>query len=90
MKFFTVILIIIGAYIIIKTVKIVRIILTVVISIVYIPINTLNTKVQKWYFTMKKKDPIIFYAFTPIYWVLVGITFIVSVPYQFVIAMDIH
>jgi hypothetical protein len=82
--------IVIVIYIILKTVKIARILLTVVLAIVYIPINTLNTAVQKWYFQMKHKDEVIYYAFTPIYWLLVAITFIVSVPYEFVIAMDLH
>lgn len=77
-------------YIILKTVKIVRIICTVALGLIYVPINTLNTAVQKWYFKMKKEDEIIYYLFTPIYWLLVGITFIISVPYEFVIAMDIH
>jgi len=84
------IIIIIAALLIIRAVKIIRIILTVALGIIYIPINTLNTAVQKWYFHMKKKDLIVYYAFTPIYWLLVGITFLVSVPYEFVIAMDIH
>lgn len=85
-----VLLIIVAIYIILKTVKIVRIICTVALGIIYIPINTFNTAVQKWYFKMRKEDEIVYYAFTPFYWILVGITFIVSVPYEFVIAMDIH
>ncbi len=70
--------------------KFIRILLTVVLGIVYIPINALNTRVQKWYFKMKHKDKVVYYAFTPFYWILVGITFIISVPYEFVIAMDLH
>ena len=84
------ILIAIIALVIIKSVKIVRIILTVVLGAIYIPINTFNSAVQKWYFSMKKKDEVLWYLFTPFYWILVGITFIISVPYEFVIAMDIH
>lgn len=70
--------------------KYIRILLTIVFGIIYWPINLLNTKTQKWYFSMKKKDIIIWYLFTPIYWLLVVITFIVSVPYEFVIAVDLH
>ncbi len=90
MSLLTWIIIIVVAFILIKTVKFVRIILTVVLGIIYIPINTLNTAVQKWYFHMKKVDQIVYYAFTPIYWLLVGITFIVSAPYEFVITENIH
>lgn len=77
-------------YIIIKTVKIVRVILTVVFGVIYIPINNFNVTVQKWYFSMKHEDIIIFYLFTPLYWLIVGITFIISIPYEFLIAEDIH
>lgn len=90
MSIFTIILIFLAVWFIIKSVKFVRIILTVVLALVYIPINSLNTKVQKWYFKMKHEDKVVYYAFTPLYWILVGITFVISVPYEFVIAMDIH
>ncbi len=90
MKLITILIIIIASYIIISTVKFVRVILTVVLSIVYIPINILNKAVQNWYLSMKKKDIIVYYAFAPFYWILVGITFIISVPYEFLIAIDIH
>jgi hypothetical protein len=83
-------LIIIGVFILIKTVKIVRIILTVVIGAIYMPLNNFHTAVQKWYFKTKHEDRVVYYAFTPFYWILVAITFIVSVPYEFVIAEDIH
>ncbi len=77
-------------FLIIKSVKIVRIILTVALGIIYIPINHFNLFVQKWYFGMKHKDKTTYYLFTPFYWIVVGLTFIVSIPYEFVIAMDIH
>ncbi len=83
-------LIAIALYLIIKTVKIVRIILTVVLGIIYIPINNLNVAVQKWYFSIKHKDVVLYYLFTPFYWILVSITFIISIPYEMVISMDIH
>ncbi len=85
-----IILIIVAIYFIISVVKPLRIILTVLLGIIYIPINTFNTAVQNWYFKMEHKDKILYYLFTPFYWILVGITFIISVPYEFVIAMDIH
>jgi hypothetical protein len=70
--------------------KYIRIFLTVIFGAIYWPINILHTKVQKWYFSMKHKDKIIFYAFTPFYWILVFITFLVSLPYEFFIAVDLH
>lgn len=84
------IIIIIAALLIIKSFKFLRVILTVVLGIIYIPINNLNLAVQKWYFGMKHKDKVTYYLFTPFYWIIVGLTFIVSIPYEFVIAMDIH
>ena len=67
-----------------------QILLTVVFGVIYWPINILHTKVQKWYFGMKKKDIVMWYLFTPFYWILVAITFIISVPYEFVIAKNLH
>lgn len=90
MKILLIIIIILAAWFIIKSVQFVRIMLTVVLGAIYIPINNLNMAVQKWYFQMKHKDKIVYYAFTPFYWILVGITFIISIPYEFVIAMEIH
>lgn len=89
-KFITILIIALGVFIIIKTVKIVRIILTLVIGAIYMPLNNFNSAVQKWYFKIKDQDKVIYYAFTPIYWTIVAITFIVSVPYEFIIAMDLH
>lgn len=50
----------------------------------------LHTKTQKWYFEQKKKDIVVWYLFTPFYWILVAITFVISVPYEFLIAKDLH
>ena len=90
MKVIIILIIALAAWFIIKSVTFVRVLLTVVLSVVYIPINKLNTAVQSWYFGMKEKDKIVYYAFTPFYWIIVAITFIISVPYEFVIAMDLH
>ena len=67
--------------------KYIHILFTVTLGPFYWLINIIHTKVQKWYFGMKKKDIIIWYLFTPIYWILVIITFIISVPYEFLIAV---
>ncbi len=69
--------------------KFIRIILTVVIGIFYFPINVLNGMSQKFYFKMKKEDRVIYHVYTPFYWLLFGITFIISLPYEFLIAVDL-
>lgn len=89
-KIVTILLIAALVFFLISTVKIVRIILTVALGIIYIPINLFNTKVQKWYFKMRDHDKVVYYCFTPFYWIIVCITFIISIPYEFVIAMELH
>ena len=66
--------------------KYIHILFTIILGPIYWLINTIHTKVQKWYFSQKKDDIIIWYLFTPFYWILVVITFIISVPYEFIIA----
>lgn len=70
--------------------KYIRILFTIVFGIIYWPVNMVHTKVQAWYFGIKKKDIVVWYLFTPFYWIIVAITFIVSVPYEFIIATDLH
>ncbi len=70
--------------------KYIHILFTIIFGVIYWPINIINTKVQNWYFAQKKKDKVVWYLFTPFYWILVAITFIVSVPYEFIIAKDLH
>ncbi len=66
--------------------KYIHILLTITLGPIYWLINVIHTKTQQWYFSQKKKDIIIWYLFTPFYWILVIITFIISVPYEFIIA----
>lgn len=40
----------------------------------------LYMKVQKWYLPMWKKDKVIYFAFAPFYWILVGLTFAFGYP----------
>ena len=72
--------------------KYIHILLTITIGPIYWLINLILLKVQKWYFAEKKKDIIIWYLFTPFYWIIVAITFIISIPYEFLIATtaDLH
>jgi hypothetical protein len=69
--------------------KYIRILFTVIFGVIYWPINIIHTKVQRWYFAEKKKDKVVWYLFTPFYWILVLITTIISVPYER-IAKDLH
>jgi len=57
-------------------------ILIVVFGLVYYPLNSIYLKIQKWYLPMWKKDKIIYFAFAPLYWVLVIVVTIISVPYE--------
>ncbi len=68
----------------------IRILLTLIFGAIYWPVNVINIKTQKWYWSMKKKDIVIYYAFTPFYWIIVMITFIISIPYELLIAVDLH
>jgi hypothetical protein len=52
----------------------------VILSAINVPLNILFMKVQKWYLPMWKKDKIIYFAFAPFYWILVGLTFLFGYP----------
>lgn len=41
-----------------------------------IPINKLFLITQKWYLPMWKKDKIIYFAFAPFYYLLIGLNFV--------------
>jgi hypothetical protein len=70
-------------------IRVIRIILTLILGAIYWPLNTVYLRIQKWYFGMKTKDIIVWYAFTPFYWILVVIVTIISVPYE-AIANGLH
>lgn len=52
----------------------------VLLNLINVPLNMLYMKVQKWYLPMWKKDKVIYFAFAPFYWILVGITFLFGYP----------
>jgi hypothetical protein len=52
----------------------------VTLNLVNIPLNKLYMVVQKWYLPMWKKDKVIYIAFAPFYWILVGLTFAFGYP----------
>lgn len=90
MSIVTIIIIVAVSIFLIATVKFVRIILIVALGIIYMPINNIYMRVQKWHFGMKKKDPVVYYAFTPFYWLIVVITYTISAPYEFIQSFGIH
>ena len=70
--------------------KYIRILLTVIFGPIYISLNKWNLKIQKKYLALKKEDIVLFYAWAPFYWLFVFIVFIISMPYEFFIAKDLH
>lgn len=63
--------------------------LLVILNLVNIPLNLLYKKVQKWYLPMWKKDKVIYFAFAPFYWLLVGLTFLFGYPCE-ILARLVH
>jgi hypothetical protein len=54
--------------------------LVLILNLVAVPLNFLYMRVSKWYLPMWKKDKIIYFAFAPFYWLLVGLTFLFGWP----------
>lgn len=52
----------------------------VILNLFAVPLNLLYIKVSKWYLPMWKKDKLLYIAFAPFYWVLVGLTFLFGYP----------
>ena len=63
-------------------IKFIKILLVVIFGIIYIPLNLVLQKLQKWYQPMFKKDKVIYFAFAPFFWLLVLIVTLVSYPYE--------
>jgi len=63
-------------------IKIIKIIIVAALGIIYIPLNNLFSFVQKWYLPMKKKDIIVYYAFGPLYLILLFLTTIFTILYE--------
>lgn len=62
--------------------KYLLVLVLVILNIVNVPLNKLYMAVQKWYLPMWHKDKIIYIAFAPFYWILVGLTFIFGFPVE--------
>ncbi len=62
--------------------NIIATIFCLILGIIYYPLNLIYIKVQKWYLPTWKRDKVIYFAFAPFYWILVGIVTIISVPFE--------
>jgi len=58
-----------------------------ILNLVAVPLNILYMKVQKWYLPMWEKDKVIYFAFAPFYWLLVGLTFLFGWPCDFLVKL---
>ncbi len=67
----------------------IKVLITVALSVVYVPLNWCFMKLQKWYLPLKEKDPVLFWLVAPFYWIFVIINSIIGVPYE-KIAESIH
>ena len=56
--------------------------LVIVIGVIYWPLNAFYLIVQKWHFKMKEKDKVVYYVFSPFYWILVAIVSAISLPFE--------
>lgn len=70
--------------------KYIRILLTLIIGPLYVMLNAGLMRLQKWYFPLYLSDKILYFLFLPFYWIYVGITSIISIPYETFIAKDLH
>ncbi len=70
--------------------KYIRILITVIIGPIYVLLNTGLMRLQGWYFPIYDSDRILYFLFLPFYWIYVGLVFIVSIPYEMFIAVDLH
>ncbi len=57
-------------------------IIMLIFGLIYYPLNSLYLITQKWYLPMWKKDKFIYFAFAPFYWIIVGLTTIIAIPYE--------
>lgn len=70
-------------------ITIIKIFITVIFSIVYIPLNWFFMRLQKWYLPLYQKDRFLYFLFAPFYWTFVVINSIIGVPYE-MISQSIH
>ena len=63
-------------------IKAIKIFLVVLFAIIYIPLNELYLKAQKWQDKLFTQDKVMYYCFLPFYWILIIITTTISIPYE--------
>lgn len=62
--------------------RIIARLLLVVLGFIYYPLNLIYVRVKRWYLPMWKKDKVVYFAFAPFYWILVGLVTVISYPYE--------
>lgn len=67
----------------------IKILITVALSIIYVPFNWFFMKLQKWYLPLYQSDRVLYWLVAPFYWIFVIINSIIGVPYE-KIAESIH
>ncbi len=70
--------------------KYVATILTLVVGLIYWPLNMFYVWVQKWYFKQRDHDRVMYWLFAPFYWLLVAIVTIISYPYELLLKFTQH
>ncbi len=70
-------------------IRFIKILLTVALGLIYVPLNAIFLKLHNWYIPMWKKDKVIYICFAPFYWIFTAIVTIISVPYE-KISQNIH
>lgn len=68
---------------------IIKIFLTVIFGVLYIPLNWFFMKLQKWYLPLYEKDRVLFFLVAPFYWTFVLINSIIGVPYE-IVSQNLH
>lgn len=61
--------------------------IVVILNLVNVPLNMLYVKVQKWYLPLWHKDKILYVAFAPFYWILVGLTVLFGYPVELLVRL---
>ena len=66
-----------------------KILFAVVFGALYIPLNWIFIRLQRWYLPLYKTDRVLYFLVAPFYWIFVAINSIIGVPYE-KIAESIH
>lgn len=51
-----------------------------ILNFINIPLKDGYKKLKKWYLSVKNDDKMLWYAFAPFYWIVVGLVYLIGVP----------